>query len=224
MHKQNARNTTAESAFLESPKSSQLALENGTYLGSVPTDSDSSYLSLSGYMTKPIFDVVAASAALVVFAPVAASIAVAVKLTSRGPIISSDTRMGKRGKPFTHYSFRTMSRGRSRRLTTLGRALDHTGLWKLPQLVNVLRGDMSVVGPKALHVAETHYYGTALAIILSIKPGILEPRPIPKDDRSYEDGTLVQSELDFAYVADRALGLDMKICIDAVKQKTAGRG
>lgn len=197
---------------------------SASYLGSVPADSQCSYLSLSGYRAKPLFDMAAASAAIVFFMPVAAAIGVASTLTTRGSIVVSEPRIGKRGKVFTQYSFRTMGRGRSGRLSTLGRALDHTGLWKLPQLVNVLQGHMSVVGPKALRPAETHYYGSALPVILSIKPGILEPRPIPKDERSYEDGTLVQSELDFAYVADRALTLDMAICVDAVKQKTAGRG
>lgn len=196
---------------------------SGSYLGQIPPDLESSYLTLSGYRSKPVVDVVVASLAALAFAPVFVAAAIAVRVTSRGPVFTFDEHIGKRGRRFKQAGFRIVSNNKARRLTLVGRALDHTGLYKLPQLYNVLRGEMSMVGPKALYPAETHYYGSALPIILSINPGILQPRPIPKDGRSYEDGSLVQSELDFDYVADRSAALDIKICIDALSQKTLGQ-
>ncbi len=194
-----------------------------TYLGLVPPNVESSYLSLSAYRSKPVFDLLAASAGALVLAPVGIAIACAIRLTSRGPVFTSQERIGKRGLRFQQHTFRIISDKEVALLTPIGRFLDQTGLHKMPQLLNVLQGDMSLVGPKALRPAETHFYGSAMPIILSVKPGILEPRPVPKDDRSYEDGTLVQSELDVGYVADRSFGLDLKICLDAIEQKTAGR-
>lgn len=194
-----------------------------TYLGLIPPNIESCYLSLSAYRSKPVFDLLAATTASLVLAPVGVMIACAIRLSSRGPVFVSEERIGKRGLRFQQHAFRITSDKKVALLTPIGRFLDRTGLHKMPQLLNVLHGDMSLVGPKALRPAETHFYGSAMPIILSVKPGILEPRPIPKDERSYADGTLVQSELDVGYVADRSFALDLKICLDAIEQKTAGR-
>lgn len=193
-----------------------------TYLGVIPPNVESSYLSLSAYRSKPVFDLLAAAAAAFVLAPVGLAIAGAIRLTTRGPVFMVTERIGKRGLRFQQLTFRITSDKKVALLTPIGRFLDQTGLHKMPQLLNVLRGDMSLVGPKALRPAETHFYGSAMPVILSVKPGILEPRPIPKDERSYQDGTLIQSELDVAYVADQSFALDLKICLDAIEQKTAG--
>ncbi len=192
------------------------------YLAIVPPDYEWSYLSLSGYRTKGLFDLVVGGAAAVVFLPVGLLIGFTIFITTGGPVCSYEVRIGKRGLLFQQAAFRTTVEDDGPRLTLLGRFLDHTGLCKLPQLLNVLRGEMSMVGPRALRPAETHFYGSAMPIVLSVRPGILEPRPVPKGERSYEDGTLVQSELDVAYVADRSALLDLRICLDALRQKTAG--
>ncbi len=197
--------------------------QEAAHLGLIPPNIESSYLTLSAYRSKPVFDLLAATAAAFVLAPVGIMIACTIRLGSRGPTFTSEERIGKRGLRFQQHAFRITSDKEVALLTPVGRFLDHTGLHKMPQLLNVLHGDMSLVGPKALRPAETHFYGSAMPIILSVKPGILEPRPIPKDERSYEDGTLVQSELDVDYVADRSFSLDLKICLDAIEQKTAGR-
>ncbi len=212
----------ADGSSTGDPKTSNTN-RGATYLGLVPPNIESSYLSLSAYRSKPVFDLLAASAAAFVLTPVGVMIACSIRLTSRGPVFLSEERIGKRGLRFQQHAFRITSDKEVALLTPIGRFLDQTGLHKMPQLLNVLSGDMSLVGPKALRPAETHFYGSAMPIILSVKPGILEPRPIPKDERSYEDGTLVQSELDVGYVVDQSFGLDLKICLDAIEQKTAGR-
>jgi lipopolysaccharide/colanic/teichoic acid biosynthesis glycosyltransferase len=113
---------------------------------------------------KRILDVSVSAAALVIGAPVAALIAAAIRLSSQGPIIFSQKRVGKQGQPFTIYKFRTLPwdpRRKPRRKNdarwidiappeagVLGRFLRRTGLDEWPQFWNVLRGEMSVIGPR----------------------------------------------------------------------------
>jgi lipopolysaccharide/colanic/teichoic acid biosynthesis glycosyltransferase len=93
------------------------------------------------------FDLVGASAGLVVFGPAMAAIAVAIVLDDGSPVFFRQTRMGLARRPFTIVKFRTMRDGR---VTRVGRLLRATGLDEVPQLVNILRGDMSAVGPRPL--------------------------------------------------------------------------
>jgi lipopolysaccharide/colanic/teichoic acid biosynthesis glycosyltransferase len=109
---------------------------------------------------KPVLDIVAASLLLVVAAPVIALLGLLVKLTSRGPAIYSQMRLGKQGRPFRIYKLRTMTQDCERlsgpcwasaddpRVAPLGQFLRRSHLDELPQLWNVLRGDMSLVGPR----------------------------------------------------------------------------
>jgi exopolysaccharide biosynthesis polyprenyl glycosylphosphotransferase len=109
---------------------------------------------------KRVFDVTVASAILVFFAPLLAVIAVAIKATSRGPVLFRQHRYGYRNRRFRIYKFRTMHahmadrsgvRQTTRddpRVTAVGRVLRNTSLDELPQLINVLKGDMSLVGPR----------------------------------------------------------------------------
>jgi exopolysaccharide biosynthesis polyprenyl glycosylphosphotransferase len=115
-------------------------------------------LQAPGWRAKRVFDVVTAGAALVVVAPVLAVAAVAVRLTSRGPVLFRQRRVGQFGREFACIKFRTMevnddadvtwSVATDERLTPVGRLLRRTSVDELPQLWNVLRGDMSLVGPR----------------------------------------------------------------------------
>jgi len=130
-------------------------------------------------------DITVASGALIALSPVLAAIAVAVKIDSPGPAIFRQQRIGRHGRPFTLYKFRTMHAGTTgpavtsrgdTRVTRLGRRLRATKLDELPQLVNVARGDMSLVGPRP----EVPEYVALWAeadrhIILSVRPGITDP-------------------------------------------------
>lgn len=111
-------------------------------------------------MRKRIFDVVAASFALVFFAPLFLAVVVAIKATSRGPVFFRQYRYGYRNRLFRIYKFRSMHVAKSDptgvvqtirddpRVTAVGRILRKTSLDEIPQLINVLRGDMSLVGPR----------------------------------------------------------------------------
>ena len=132
---------------------------------------------------------------LVVLSPLLVAIAVAIRTSSRGPALFRQERIGKEGRPFTIWKFRTMyanadehlaqllaQHGRhdsplfkvpnDPRITPLGRVLRKYSIDELPQFVNVLRGDMSLVGPRPQRAAEVEMYGSAEQRRLMIRPGV----------------------------------------------------
>lgn len=133
---------------------------------------------------KRLFDVAASLGAIVVLSPLFALIALAVKLTSAGPVFHRGERIGRGGAPFRILKFRTMrvdaggpaitSRDDAR-VTPLGRVLRRWKLDELPQLVNVLRGDMSIVGPRPEAPEYVRLYTGDERRVLAIRPGITSP-------------------------------------------------
>jgi lipopolysaccharide/colanic/teichoic acid biosynthesis glycosyltransferase len=139
------------------------------------------------FVMKRLLDVIVSSLSMLVLFPVGCACALAVSLTSRGPVIYKARRMGKNGRPFPLYKFRSMVVGapdwrnsdgsaftsdRDPRVTPVGRFLRQTSLDELPQLWNVLRGDMSLVGPRPDQVDQIRYYTEAEKVKLAVKPGI----------------------------------------------------
>lgn len=130
---------------------------------------------------KRAFDLAASALALVVLAPLLALIALAVGLFLGRPVIFAQRRPGWRGRPFVIYKFRTMSAARGGdggllpdpdRLTRLGRFLRRTSLDELPELFNVVRGDMSLVGPRPLLMEYLPRYTREQARRHEVRPGI----------------------------------------------------
>ncbi len=145
-----------------------------------------------------MLDIVLAGGALVVGFPLLAAVAAAVKLTSKGPVFYQQTRVGLDGEHFECMKFRTMVTDADNKLkrmltddselrkefaadfklkndprvTPIGNVLRKTSLDELPQLLNVLRGDMSVVGPRPVIPMETARYGVAIDLVLSVRPGL----------------------------------------------------
>lgn len=132
---------------------------------------------------KRLFDVVTSSMALVLLSPVLVVIALAIKAESKGPVLFKQSRVGKNTRPFTMYKFRkfpTTFDGQGPgvtvvddyRLSRVGRVLERLKLDELPQFLNVLRGEMSLVGPRpetpnfVMHYSESDYR------VLEVKPGI----------------------------------------------------
>jgi lipopolysaccharide/colanic/teichoic acid biosynthesis glycosyltransferase len=135
-------------------------------------------------MIPRALEVAAAAALLVVMSPLLAVIAAAVALTSAGPVIFRHQRMGRHGRPFAVLKFRTMRRdvtgpavtGRGdARVTPLGRLLRGTKLDELPTLWNVIRGDMSLVGPRPEALEYVALDDPAWRDVLSVRPGITDP-------------------------------------------------
>ncbi len=137
-----------------------------------------------GYLiAKRIFDAASAGVALILFAPVMLLVALLVKLSSPGPVLFSQERIGKDGVSFRIYKFRTMVTGaagslitekKDPRITRIGGLLRKTKLDELPQLFNVVRGDMSVVGPRPETPEFVDYYTEDDRRILKLRPGLTD--------------------------------------------------
>ena len=134
-------------------------------------------------LTKRLLDFLLAALLLIVFAPLFVALAALIKLTSPGPALFRQERIGKKGRPFSMYKFRTMLRdtprygysprvGEDPRITRMGRLLRRTSLDELPQLLNVLRGDMSLVGPRPEMPFIVEQYSPLQRRRLAVKPGI----------------------------------------------------
>ena len=136
-------------------------------------------------MIKRLFDVVAAVVGLLVLSPLFALVALAIKLTSRGPVFFRQERVGRDFRPFRIYKFRTMvvdapklggqiTAGRDPRITSIGHLLRKTKLDELPQLLNVLSGEMSLVGPRPEVPKYVEMFRPQFAEVLSVRPGITD--------------------------------------------------
>ena len=147
------------------------------------------------HLVKRMIDVVLSLFGLVLISPFVVIIAILIKIDSKGPVFFKHHRIGKNGKPFSMYKFRTMKDGAEAmindftpeqleewnenfklkddpRITRIGKFLRKTSLDELPQLVNILRGDMSIVGPRPVIEVELEEYGNDKDEFLSIRPGL----------------------------------------------------
>ena len=166
---------------------------------------------------KRVFDIVVSAVALTVLAPVMGLIALAVWRTMGHPVLFRQARPGLHGKPFVMYKFRTMRDLRDAegnllpdeaRLTPFGRWLRATSLDELPELVNVLRGEMSLVGPRPLLMEYLERYTPEQARRHEVKPGITGWAQIHgRNNLSWEE----RLRLDVWYVDHWSLWLDLKI-------------
>lgn len=179
---------------------------------------------------KRAFDVALAGAGLVTLSPLLAGTAAAIALTMGRPVLFRQRRPGRHGKPFTIYKFRTMVEPRpgERRATSDGVRVTRLGYWlrkssidELPELWNVLIGDMSLVGPRPLLMEYLSKYTPEQARRHEVRPGITgwaqvngrQMIPISK-----------RLELDVWYVDNRSLLLDLQILVETVSQVVVGKG
>ncbi|MGH7776258.1 MAG: sugar transferase [Candidatus Dormibacterales bacterium] len=192
---------------------------------------------------KRAFDVVLAGGVLLVLSPVMAVVALLVRVTSGSPVIFSQQRVGAGGKPFTIHKFRTMVVGadslRSQldlvneadgllfkmrndpRVTRLGRHLRRLALDELPQLFDVLRGDMSLVGPRPALPAEAELWPEELRGRLGAKPGLTGLWQVSgRHDLTFEDYV----RYDLFYVENLSLGLDLRIVARTIPALLLRRG
>lgn len=194
---------------------------------------------------KRAFDVAAAAAGLVVLSPVLLAVAAAMKLTDPGPVFFCQTRAGLGSKPFKIFKFRTMraegggaqiTSDGDARVTPLGRLLRRTKIDELPQLFNVLRGDMSVVGPRPEVPRYVELFKNDYELILSVKPGITDYAAIKYRDeeavlaayRDAEEGYVTKVLPDKIalyrrYIADIGFSTDMRIILATASKIVAGR-
>ena len=183
-------------------------------------------------LTKRILDIVIAGLSLAVLWPLLAAIAVAIRLGSRGPAIFRQERAGKDGRPFTLYKFRTMrldadpfgpspKSGEDARLTRLGRFLREHSLDELPQLVNVILGDMSLVGPRPLYMSQVAEWNERQRKRLEVKPGLTGLAQVSGRGELTREEKL---ELDVSYAEHASLWLDVRILLATAARVCGGGG
>lgn len=170
-------------------------------------------------LIKTIADRLVAALALSILAPVILLVAIAVRIQMGTPILFTQARPGKNGRVFQFCKFRTMTDARNSegellsdedRLTKIGKLLRKTSLDELPQLWHVLKGEMSIVGPRPLLVRYLKLYNEEQARRHDVLPGITGWAQV--NGRRNLDGDFIKKfELDVWYVDNWSLGLDLKI-------------
>jgi len=192
-------------------------------------------------------DIAASLGAIVILLPLLLLIVVALKLTSPGPVLFAHRRVGAGGRVFPCYKFRSMVVNSAEvleqhlascplaraewtrdqklrndpRITPIGRILRRTSLDEVPQIFNVLRGEMSIVGPRPIVEAEVVRYRQYIADYMSVKPGITGLWQISgRNNTTYRR----RVALDTAYARSRTLALDLAIIVRTVPAVVTGSG
>lgn len=186
-------------------------------------------------LTKRILDIILAVAALMLLSPVLIITAILIKLTSRGEIIYKQERNGYKGKPFKMYKFRSMILNADMllekledcneaeghmfkikddpRVTKIGRLIRKTSIDELPQLINIIRGDMSFVGPRPPLPKEVAKYEAWQKLRLSVKPGLTGLWQISgRSLLGFEE----MVRLDLRYIRERSFLYDIKILLKTI--------
>jgi Undecaprenyl-phosphate galactose phosphotransferase WbaP len=198
-------------------------------------------------LLKRTIDVAAALVIGLIALPVMLLIAVASKLTSPGPVLFGHRRIGQGGREFRVWKFRSMvingdavlkdylecdpkardewertqKLSNDPRVTQLGRILRKTSLDELPQLWNVLVGDMSLIGPRPIIRSECHHYGKHIELYKSVPPGLSGLWQVSgRSDTSYEE----RVQLDASYVLNWSVWLDLCILVRTIPSMLSGHG
>jgi len=193
-------------------------------------------------MAKRLFDIVASLSMLILCSPVYLLAAVLVKLGSPGPVHHQAIRAGKNNKPFKLFKFRTMvvnadqvgpgiTASHDPRITSVGKILRKTKLDEIPQLWNVLTGDMSIIGPRPEDPKYVRFYTEEQLRVLSVRPGLSGPAAIRY---RHEEKILAQNSgnleeyylrtilpdklnLDLNYIDSRSIWGDLVLCMKTAK-------
>lgn len=171
-------------------------------------------------MQKRMLDLVLATLLLVLTAPLQLLIALLIWRDSGGPVLFRQTRLGRGGRPFTLLKFRTMTGTTPAQMTRVGRWLRRSALDELPQLLNVLRGELSLVGPRPPLPADADLQSEVWQRLLAVTPGVAGPGQL---SRRAGQSAEVERTQNLAYVAGRSLGEDLRILARTLAQ-LLGRG
>jgi exopolysaccharide biosynthesis polyprenyl glycosylphosphotransferase len=193
-------------------------------------------------LAKRVIDIALASTLLVALSPLLLLVALLIRITSPGPVIFRQTRCGLNGRTFTFYKFRSMVADAERRahevahltqrevatkipndprLTPVGKWLRKFSIDELPQLLNVLRGDMSLVGPRPAIPSEVAQYKRWQRRRLRMRPGLTCLWAVEGRDRIDFESWM---RLDLEYIDTWSLGLDARIMLRTIPQVLSGRG
>ena len=193
---------------------------------------------------KRFFDIIISFIALILLAPLFLIISVLIKLDDGGPVFYRHKRVGKNGRCINVYKFRSMVVNAGEifehftqaqidefkkyykleddpRITKIGNILRKTSLDELPQLFNIIKGDMSLIGPRPVIVKELEKFGDSESLLLSVKPGLTGWWACNgRSDTSYEE----RVNLEIYYVNNYCAKLDLLCFIKTIKSVVRGRG
>ncbi len=187
---------------------------------------------------KLTFDIIMSAVILILLSPVMIALMIAVRLSSPGPVFYHQERIGKKRKPFRIYKFRSMyvdaesdgpmlSSSEDKRVTPLGKVLRKYRLDELPQFWNVLKGDMSLVGPRP----ERDYYIRKIierapyySLVFQVKPGITSWGMVKFGYASNVDQMVNRTKFDLIYITNMSIALDLKILIYTIRTIIRGSG
>lgn len=193
---------------------------------------------------KRVTDILGALIGLILLSPIFLIVAIAIKLDSKGPIIFGHTRKGLGGKDIKVYKFRTMYENSKEifdnfteeqkqefyknfkldndpRITKIGNFLRRSSIDELPQLINILNGSMSIVGPRPIVEKEIALYGEYAPKLFSVVPGLTGYwQANGRSDTTYQE----RIKMDMYYIDNRSLGLDFKIIFKTFSSVIKGEG
>lgn len=196
-------------------------------------------------MIKRLFDITFSAIGLILLSPLLLMVALLVRVTSKGPIFFCQERMGRNFKPFQIYKFRTMvvdapklggqiTAGRDPRITTVGHFLRATKIDEMPQLFNVLRGDMSFVGPRPEVPRYVEQFRDDYSELLKVRPGITDIASLKYRHESELLGASSDPEATYVnevlpdkialgkeYLQRQSLGLDLQLIVKTVLRMAA---
>lgn len=195
---------------------------------------------------KRAFDIVSSFLAMIILSPVFLVIAAAIYIDDKGSIMYKHQRVGKNGKAIYIYKFRSMKEeeidldkvlteeqkkqykiefkiDNDPRITRVGNFLRKTSLDELPQLINIFKGELSVIGPRPVLHEETLFYGENRDLFLSIKPGLTGYwQAYARNDVGYADGT--RQDMELYYIKNRNIRFDIKILFKTIQTVITGKG
>ena len=195
-------------------------------------------------LIKRIFDFILSLIGIAIMSPLFLIISIMIKCDTKGPVFFKQRRIGLNGKPLYIYKFRTMVTNAEEliasftpeqkkeweesyklkddpRITRVGKILRKTSLDELPQLINIIKGEMSIIGPRPVVEEELSWYGNDVDLVLSVKPGLTgwwavngrAEVPYPK-----------RCDLELYYVKNASLALDVRILLGTLKVVFSQRG
>ena len=195
-------------------------------------------------LIKRIFDFILSLIGIAIMSPLFLIISIMIKCDTKGPVFFKQRRIGLNGKPLYIYKFRTMVTNAEEliasftpeqkkeweesyklkddpRITRVGKILWKTSLDELPQLINIIKGEMSIIGPRPVVEEELSWYGNDVDLVLSVKPGLTgwwavngrSEVPYPK-----------RCDLELYYVKNASLALDVRILLGTLKVVFSQRG
>lgn len=185
---------------------------------------------------KRILDIILATIGITLLLPVFVVLGIVIKIDSKGPVFFMHNRIGKNGKKFKMYKFRTMYENaedrikdftpeqmrewkenykltNDPRITKIGKLLRKTSLDELPQIINILRGELSIIGPRPIIEEELEKYGNNKEEFLSVKPGLTGYWAANgRSDTTYEQ----RMKMELYYIEHLSLKLDVKIFLKTI--------